>query len=83
MGRKRIIKWGEEEEVQLTEKNRKVFISNVRNSKTNLSSKILQIFVTYDSNLSFETLITNTPSSVRLLKMWSTEKSFCSILSGC
>ena len=61
---------------QLTRVYREVFTLNVRNSKTSLSSKLLQILDTYDSHLFFEAFECYRPYSVRPSKMSSTKTSF-------
>ena len=65
---------------QSTRSYREVFTLNVRNTKTTLSSKFLQIFDTYDSHFFFETFESYRPYSVRPSKMSSTETNFSHLL---
>ena len=77
--RKNVINRGGEN-FQLTRTFREVFTLNVTNSKTSLSSKLLQIFDTYDSHLFFETFESYRPYSVRPSKMSSTKTNFSHLL---
>ena len=68
------------ENFQSTRIYREVFILNVRNSKTSLLSKLLQIFNTYVSHLFFEAFESYRPCSVRPSKMSSTKTNFSHLL---
>ena len=68
------------ENFQLTRIYREIFILNVKNSKTSLLSKLLQIFNSYDSHLFFEAFECYRPYSVRPSKMSATKTNFSHLL---